>query len=103
MVKCKNCTKAIFIPRDRFTGEPRWFCGEPNHAVTIGGEVLMDDRFGGCDFGVTKIKSPSQRQLQDRYAPAEVQHLQMYAKCMQLNYITNEKIVEDRRLTWQKQ
>lgn len=75
MIECKNCAKAIFIPHDRFTGEPRWFCGEPNHAIIDNGEVLMDDSFGGCDFGVAKIKSPSQLQLRERPHQEEVQHL----------------------------
>lgn len=57
MVLCENCKKAVFIPKDVFTGKPRYFCGDNIWAVDeFGDKTLMCDFYGGCDFGEEKVK-----------------------------------------------
>lgn len=57
-VSCSECAKAIFVPKDIFTGKPRYFCGDNIWAIdkAYGDQTLMCDFYGGCEFGEEKVK-----------------------------------------------
>lgn len=58
-IPCSECEYAIYLPRDPFTGKPRWLCGSGIELVDAFGdmELACDINVGGCEFGKRKEKN----------------------------------------------
>ena len=53
VIPCCECAYAIYVPKDPFSGKPRWHCGNEIWEIgSFGDFTLMSDN--GCEFGKRK-------------------------------------------------